>query len=476
MLKGYALATEFPVFAQCQVQEILESLEIPPRPEKTPSLLEFAQLHSYMSFEQDLSAVSPNLLGYVRESYLMDDAGLPCLANQEAEWRAKAEGTRKKWDVFLLPEGRTLDYDFMEWSVPVCTDGILVAGTPGRPSYRKEVRMRLGARNSNIYSKSPALIDARGDLKPELTPGRTPPEHTGLNLPPGWQRLSDAFREGLGLLCEKLADYLQRGLAPEIFWKLCAVHGISVGWIPHSALWDVLAVSLTQTSKDTNWQLVRELGDLTFDNATNDDAFVLRDNNGNRVGPDKSLRAWEREGAEHPNLSWQMNSVALLMCCLDIRNGEAILIPTTPDDPKKPLAQYAKNSGIGISMFYVHYTGAAREAVAVETPYPTANRNHALAVVAHESRHASQLTDLQMFAQSFITCIAETVSSRKQTPSMDEPSYWQKRVGHLYFDVQWSQYDMALRPPYKVWTKKMGWISFDETDFTKWRDAPVQID
>ena len=475
VLKGYALATEFPVYAQCQVQELLESVDISPCPDKTPTLLEFAQLRSYTSFEQDLSAVSPNLLGYVRESYLVDDTGLPCLANQEAEWRAKAEGTRKKWALFLVPENHTVDYDFMEWSVPVCTDGILVAGTPGRPSYRKEVRMRLGSRNSNIYSKSPALIDARGDLKPELTPGRTPPEHIGMNLPPGWQRLSDAFSQGLGLLWEKLADCLQRDLAPEIFWKLCVVRNISVGWIPHGTLWDSLMVSLTQTSKESSWRLVRELGELTFDNDS-DDTIILRNSTGSCVGPDEILKAWEREGAEHPNLSWQMNSVALLMCCLDIRNGEILLTPKAPDGRKESLARYAHNSGIGVNMFYVDYIGATREAVTVQTPYPTANRNHRLAVIGYESRYATQPTDLQRFAQSFVPCIAETVSSRKKTPSLDKPSYWQKRVGHLYFDVQWDQYNTALRPPYKLWTKETGWISFDEADFAKWRDAPVHIE
>ena len=475
MLKGYALATEFPVFAQCQVQEILESVDIPPHPEKAPTLLEFAQLHNYASFEQDLSAVSPNLLGYVRESYLVDTAGLPCLANQEAEWRGKADGTRKKWDLHLLPKDRTLDYDFMEWSVPVCADGILVAGTPGRPSYRKEVRMRLGCRNSNFHSKSPALVDARGDLKPELTPGRTPPEHMGLNLPPGWQRLDDAFKEGLGLLWEQLADCLRRGLDPEVFWKLCVVSGVSVGWIPHGTLWDLLCISLRRTGKDTNWSLVRELGDLSIDRG-NDGTFFLRDGNGDRVGPDHNLAAWESEGQEHPNLPWQMNSIVLLMSCLNIRDGDVVLTPIAPADRKEPLAQYSHNSGFGISMFYLHYAGAASEAVAVQTPFPTANRNHGLAVVSHESRYAAEPTDLQTFARSFVPCIAETVSSREQTPSMDEPNYWQKRVGHLYFSVQWDQYDADLRPPYRAWTKEKGWFSLDESEFARWRDAPVRID
>lgn len=474
VLKGYALAPEFPVSGKCEVEEIVDTVEIPPRLEKAPTLMEYAGLTSCISLEQDLSAVSQNLRGYVRESFLVDDTGLPCLGNHDAEWRSKSQGARKEWDLLLLPEDRHLDYDFVEWSVPVCTDGILVAGTPGRPSYRKEVRMRLGSINSNIHSKSPALIDVRGDLKPELTPARTPPDHFGVDLPPGWKRLADTFRHGLGLLWEKLAVHLQRGLAGEPFWRLCVVHGISVGWIPHRTLWDCLPVSLTQEESGTLWRLVRELGDLSFD--MNDDAsFVLRDSDGNSIGPDAPLSEWERSGEEHPSLHWQMNSIALLMCGLDIRDGQVVLVPRAPNAGAELLARYASNSGLGVSMFYADYTGVAGEAVAVQTPYPTANRNHALSAIALESRYTSQPTDLQRFAQSFMSCIAEIVSTRKETPCLDKTSYWQKRVGYLFFDVQWDKYEAALCPPYKIWTSEVGWTAIDEEDFVKWRDASVRI-
>jgi len=56
---------------------------------------------------------------------------------------------------------------------------------------------------------------------------------------------------------------------------------------------------------------------------------------------------------------------------------------------------------------------------------------------------------------------------------MNNPGYWQKRVGHFYFDVQWEQYDTTLHPPYKIWTSGEGWRDLDEEDFSKWRDAPV---
>lgn len=403
---------------------------------------------------------------------------LVCLVidNSEAKWRGRAGGTRKEWYLNILPIDRKIDYDFNDHSVPVCLDGILVAGTPGRPSYRKGGDLYLDSRNSFIYSTSPALINARGDLKPEITPGRTPPESFSfINLPPRWQRLSDTFNEGLGLLWEQLAQYHSSGLAPETFWKLGVIRGICVWWVPPNTLWNVLSVSLINTEKQTNWRLVRKLGEMSMCQSGDVD-FVLQDFDGARIGPDENLDEWEKQGEEHPCLAWRMNSIVLLTSSLHIRDGEVVLTPSPPSHLMTPLAQYAKSPMMRVNMFLLDYVGDASDAIAVQTPFPTANRNHGLAKISHESRYTIEVTDLQSFARAFVPCIAESLSTRKETPSLDETSYWQKRVGHLYFSVQWDQYDATLRPPYKMWTKDKGWFSFLVKDFARWRDSPVKID
>ena len=474
VLKGYALATEFPIVGKCEVEELLETINIPPNMEKNPTLLEVAQLQNFKCFEQDLLDVSPSLRGFVRDSFLIDDAGLPCLANSEAEWCGRTNGTNTRWVLNFLPTNRELKYDFDNWSVPVCMDGILVAGPPGRPSFRKNIGFRLGIRNSSIHSTSPALIDARGALKPEITPGRIPQERISGNIPPGWQRLRDTFKEGLGLLWEQLAKHLRQGLEPEVFWKLCVVHNISVGWITPNTLWDLLSVSMRGTIKQTNWELVRELGELSMCRF-GDWSFGLRNQDSAIIGPDEHLDEWEKQGKTKPNLAWSMNSIVLLMSCLNFRDGQVVFVPRPPPQPRTPLAQYAIAShGMGIELFLIDYVGDASDAISVQTPFPTANRSHVLSKIKHQSRYVSELTDIQTFARSFIPCIAESLSTRKETPSLDEVSYWQKRVGHLYFSVQWDQYNADLRPPYRVWTEDKGWFSFGEEDFARWRDSPVK--
>lgn len=476
VLKGYALATEFPIDAHCAIPEIKETLTVPANFEKAPTLLEIAQVRNRICFEQDLSEISPSLKGFVRDAILSDSAGLPCLANAEAEWIGKNNvASRKEWHLQLCPSDRELDFDHEEgMGVPVCMDGILVAGMPGRPSHGKSVRMRLGNRNSHIYSPSPAMIDARAGFKPEITPGRTPPNNVGINLPPGWRRLDNALKKGRGLMWGKLTGYISQGLSPEIFWKLSVVHGISVEWFPSNRLWETLSISLIAADGSTSWRLVRELGELSM--SASDNGFVLSDSQGRRVSPDSALATWEQQGEERPHLAWRMNSITLLMSCLDVRDGKVVLSPFPHTRSDVSLAQYAYVAPIGVSMFLIDYVGNASDVLSTQTPYPTANRNHPLAKLAQQTRDASVSTDLETFARAFVQCISESLSSKIKTPSLDEPGYWHKRVGHLFFSVRWDQYDKSLAPPYKLWSERRGIFSFDKADFEKWRDSSESMD
>lgn len=475
VLKGYALATEFPIDANCAVPEIEEKLSIPASYEKIPTLLEVAGVNGRICLEQDLSEISSSLNGFVRDSILADKAGLPCLANAEAEWVGKITlATQKKWHLQLRSGDRELNYDHEKgMGVKVCLDGILVAGMPGRPSSGERVRMRLGNRNSNIYSSSPALIDARSDLKPEITPSRAPPENFG-NLPPGWRRLDSAFRKGLGLMWGKLTDHIPQGLPPEIFWKLAVVHDVPVEWIPSNKLWETLSISLIDTDGAASWHLIRGLGELSM--FASENGFALSDSQGRIVGPDSALIMWEQQGVERPNLAWRMNSITLLMSCLDLRDGGVVITPLPPTHSDVSLAPFAYVASMGVSMFLIDYVGNASELLSVQTPYPTANRNHPLAKLAQQSRYASVSSDLEDFARAFVQCISETLSTKSTTLSLDEPGYWHKRVGHLFVSVRWDQYDKSLAPPYKLWSKERGFFSVGKDDFAQWRDSSESVD
>jgi hypothetical protein len=475
VLKGYALATEFPIKGMCTIPEIKGEVVIPPTSETIPTRLEIADVKKCLTLEQDLAEIDSDMHGEVRESFLLDEQNLPCLANNEARWNEITENSRKKWALQFLTKAPSKDaYQFSDWYIPVCVDGILVAGDPGRPSFYHDVRRRLGNRNSFIYSQSPAMIDARGDIKPEITPGRIAPDHSAFDMPLGWQRLNDKFGEASGRMWEKLTNYLTNGLSELEFWKLTSVYG---AWLPsmrRQCLWETVSVPLVTKDGTCQWQKIRELGELSIF-VYDEKSFELRNADGCRIALSPILEDWEKQGVDRPYLRWHMNITTLLMCSAQVVNNGPVLMPAPPTRPEEVLSQWYKRSSMGpIEMLFLDYIGSATDALSIQMPYPTANRRHPLAKVWYDSKYLHEKSDIQEFATSFVPCVAYAVSSSKNSPSLDQPGYWQKRVAHQYFAMDWKRYSDDLKPPYKIWTSQKGWTQIGENELAFWRDAKTK--
>ena len=465
VMKHYALATEFPIHAKCSIPEILDEVTIPPEPDQMPTWFEEANVINHITIEQDLREIDDDLRGYVRESFLVDESGLPCLSNAEAKWSKDKADRNKSWYPQLLRGNCDAKFSGIHTYIPVCVDGILVAGEPGRASFRNNMK-KLGSRNSNIYSQSPVLVDARGNIKPELTPKRIPPDYVFTKLPPRWRYLADKVYEGLGQMWEKLASYLDTGLSGEDFWKLTSVYGRQVTDMRIQCLWERLPVSLVNEDGKCCWKKVRDLGQLSF--MANGKNFELIDSKGYRVGPSPSLREWDHS---HHESHWAMNTATLLMCSADIFENNVTLIPNAPQNPKDVLSQYIDRDGFGTNIFYLNYSGAAAETLAIETPFPSANSRHPLAELKRKSRYRYEKSDLEIFASGFVSCISNTLNPRDKTSTLGNPGNWHKRIAHCYFEIDWAKYDNSLKPPYKIWTSDKGWTEISEDDLIRWRDS-----
>jgi hypothetical protein len=380
VLKGYALATEFPIRGKCTISEISDRVIIPPQPEPIPTFLEDAGIKKLLTVEQKFEEIDENMGGEIRESFLLDNNQIPCLVNDEANWCADGQGSSKSWALKLIDkDSKIIKYD-TAYFIPVCVDGILVAGPPGRASFRKEIGGKLGERNSGIYANGSALVDVRGTLKPELTPGRIPPDHFLSDFPPKWERLYDKVVEGVGRVWEKVLSYLGTGLSQEDFWKLALIYRARNVWIRQQSLWDKLSVSLVAKDRECNWCRIRELGDLSIV-VYDGKSFELNDTNGRRICPSKSLEEWEKEASNHPSLHWDMNIATLLMCSVQVKENGIMLAPSAPVDPNDILAHYAVSGGLGVDMLLLDYVGEAADALSLEMPFPTANRRHCNASV-----------------------------------------------------------------------------------------------
>jgi hypothetical protein len=461
VLKGYAVAVEFPVYATCSIPEITDKIEIPPEPERIPTLMEYAGLKNIVSYEQAFCEVDKRLGGTMRESFLIDQQGLPTVENTEAVWKSQEKS--KDWELFVgdqAVKGYPWDKYF---GIAVSADGILVSGPPGRASFKQTSRI-LGETNSLIYGPMATLLDVRGEMKPELTPARTRPDHSFFDSPPGWRRLAECVSAASGRIWGKVAARLEEGLPQETFWKLGTIYRASFRDIPPEVAWRYVGVSVVGSA--TAWVKISHLGKLAIDAVER--GFQLRKEDGSRVGPDENLRRWEETGTNNPELQHRMNTLVLLMSIALVEDESISLVPETPNPVDGLLSQYHMGERVRTG-YLIPFKGTASQALALQTHLGIANRSHPLSQLYLKSRLLAKKSDIEEFASHFLSFITSVLNLNRDSGSLEEPGHWHKQIGYQYFEVDWQNCDVSLKPPYTVWVQGKGWTTIDESDFERWK-------
>lgn len=188
VLEGYAIAAEFPVYGSCKIKNVEGQTTISPQAMSRPDALEAIESGTKETFAVDLSSSNPLLRGEIRVCTLIDAYGVPSISNETARVSVRKTGESKSSirRFISIENGQENSLDSNAESLQVCCDGILVAGSPGRD----ERVSRLGWSSCNYnFGNAAFLIDARGNLKPELTPARTPVRESFRQTNRSWGQL-----------------------------------------------------------------------------------------------------------------------------------------------------------------------------------------------------------------------------------------------------------------------------------------------
>src|SRR5258706_571521 len=147
ILEGYALAVEFPITAVCSVPAIQQKIELLPMMTSRPHPLESIDVRAKHVFTSDFMLADNRLGGQLRMCTLLDDLGIPTVANAEArvELHVAPDGKTAEKVCVRAANGERLDVRRGILENQVCCDGILVVGKPGRD----ERVNRLGGRYLN---------------------------------------------------------------------------------------------------------------------------------------------------------------------------------------------------------------------------------------------------------------------------------------------------------------------------------------
>lgn len=459
VLDGYALATEFPIKGTCTIPEIIGSVKIPPSIKMPKTLLEKHPGIQFLTFEQDLKELDENLNGFMRTSFLLDENNKINIKNSNASWKF-----RNEYGSFELV---TKDYTSARYistneESTICIDGILVSGKPGRIKKGEGL-----AWNANIFQfiQDVFNIDIRGTLKPPLTPERTPPERSIDLTNPKWLRVEELLYKAQGCLWSKLLERLDsESHNGEIFWKLVEIHNPSLSHLSYKSLFYLIHFPvIDEDGEIVRWSKAHNLGKLEF--VLKDDRLILRLEDGNYLGFNKSFEQNTGKFRNSVDLPYQLVKIILSMSIITMREEKMTIEIQEPKNLYETPSELMLMTRFSMTLA-VPYSSNYKNIIGIETLIPTINKNHPLVERVFKIKNSIEISNFEDFSRRLLR-------NYKELYSKDKNNRYLRSFGYSYMSIDWNEIDPILKPPYTFLNDKNMEIVVTHEDFLNWAKIPV---
>jgi hypothetical protein len=467
VVRGYALACEFPIEATCSIPEITESTSQRADPIVPATIMERLGLKEFATISQEFSAINPYLSGQIRTSILVDAEGKFCTKNEEAFWDSTDLGARKVAQL-KLANGAT--YNSGQRENQTCIDGILVGGRPGR--IRGNEEPLLGSYANPIgCGQAEFILDIRGPIKPPLTPSRRPPDRAlGPDGDPLWGFIQRCVSLAEARLWEQIIA--RHGFdSPLVLWKLALLYSAPFASMASGVIWDSLQIAFIGKSNSIVW---KTLPDLDYLRVSIHEGQL-------------DLSTWQNEQlASAPHIvEWMgpdrqpFQSIVLGMASLEKADQELRLRMLPPADRSNPPMKLDR--GFFGTVHALPFLGELNSLLSLKhvggiRSYGITgllNKNHLVARNALDSQFAPRRSELQTFCQAIVSLMTgnEPLAFSPQTQTM--PLRY-RYIGGLYRSVE-SIMPTELRPPYSSILPTGEIVSIDAPTLEKWAAAKPEI-
>lgn len=459
---GYALGTEFPIKAQCKVPEIADEINIPPEMTTMPTLIENSGIKQFVTFVQLFEEIDLRMNGEIRQSFLVDEDGVPTLANAEASWCY-----RKKHNyhikILKLKNGDEFEGNsFHEKEGKLCLDGILVCGYPGR----RGKKFFLGHRSNHLNVGTPYLLDVRGTLKPDITPSRIPPDSCLEKSK--WKWLYCLVELAAGRIWEKLTEYLKHGLDPDEYWKLIEFYSGRLFSMRSRFIWEYLRIPFKNSQNRNVWKKFATLNRLFVESGV--ERFDLVGDDSSILSHTNEYKSWFVADHENYDADGELKGLIISMSSLNVEDGKIILKFVPPIYPdKSPIEFFIEDYFPPTTIYTLPYLDKLSIALTIQCQIRSANREHPLVRFALKNQFVEKQDNIQEFALDVVKCLSDESILDSLSSAEFRPTRYMKYIAHKYFEIDWEKYNCELKPPYQIWLKNKGLIEIDESDFENWR-------
>ena len=485
VVEGYALATEFPIHARSTVPGIAGAVDVATTCQALPYPVESLPISGRRLFRVDPSEADPRLRGELRLCTLADADGVVTTETGEARVRRKrgAANVRPR-RIAESFQGHEVDLEDQHLRTQVCADGILVAGEPGRQS---DARRHLGSRSSSIHLGGISyILDVRGNLKPTLTPARTPPEHS-FPRDHSWRRLQRVADAAYGRLLADVLDACKPEDDPARFWTVAGAYDLDIAALPLDVFWKRVRLPVRRPGQRVEWRSPRELGHVHL-------RFPISDATANTPGVDATAdevadrrgpwRLELAEGAElwmppevtalsdeehlaHSGDSWLLRQ--LLVACSTARATGPLELLLTPTPPGAGSLRAGILGEPRSALYGLRFADTESHVLRVAGESAFINTGNAIVAHARDAieMHSDTRTTLDEFYATL--CWAWPPLATSEAASTGSwPARTREKLGQLYSAIGWDELDTLLRPPFHAFVPGFGVQAITAADLTGW--------
>ncbi len=425
-LQGYALAIEFPIHANCQIDEMKESITIGPDFAIHPTLLEILDVKNKITIKKNFNEILNTLSGVMQESFLIDKDGNVTLENEDGKWDFKK--TNYGTEYFLRTKSG--DYKAGLKFHSICFDGVLISGMPGRISDNRDVSFYNGWINPGTYNNASFCVDVRGQIKAEITPARLPVER-GREITAKWNYIYNLINKTEAKIWEELI--FSKNPAPETFWKLIKIYSPDLFSFSSKAIFEISVPIFDGTNY--RYTKIKNLNYIFF----KEDKILISETETIQFPPD--ILEW---GQSDNYLNTEIIKLIVSVSYLTKERGNTIF------KIDKNINFETMSDKILISresfVIGVEYKNEYKDFLTVGAPIKTVNLLSPLFKLANSSKFKSQKDELESY--SYKCCISFPTLCSKPESDIDLFEFvnktYMKILAKQYFLIKWNEYDTSL--------------------------------
>jgi len=470
---GYVLASEYRVIAECLVPGISRKKIIEPQASSRLASLEKKGLKLTETFVEHLEDTDARLRGEIRVCVLVDENG--SIVTSNAEGRIEQVKLEPNPKLCFIPWNapKSLGDNTVDRATQICCDGILVSGEPGRESRERW----LGSNNINFALGNAAfLIDVRGDIKPSLTPARTPPNAL-FDYDRSWRRLFSLVETAYSRLISRIAQRSIRQGDPRSFWAIVNAFNLRSDLLPLSTIWRDLPFPVLSKEGELEWRLASELGEFHIRFAKDADGRVVTKST---FADESSFYLPEPISSLCLRESDQIGTFeSLFLAMSNLRHNGSDELVASPAEPVDGLTLMSTRFPDRFEWRqFIRFTGNLRDVVCVSSRLGgCANPDHPVSQFVQklwdDERERSSPLD-QLLASIVWSQYAVPLAASAENGT--SRYRWQWRLGILYKAIDWSKVPRELQPPYLIYIPAIGVQSLTEALFNSWSTMSTHVE